>query len=325
MLGLHRLIVLLFRVIRFFDGIRRTREHLFSLLVTVPCSVVAAYLPDYVQFTDKVHFFGLTVVRDFHHQHAVYWLIVVSAIAYILERIVGGIAFPALSYLPWAVGTKALGFEAVTRNPDVALAWTTMLVNAACENRKRVRVICVGGKHLWSVAPVGVHSVSSAPLQAAREKGLVDAVMPTSDPNNPTVHQRFKTYSDAYKTQANFRTCSDLVSEMDDNKRTLLRSPGNTLVEHNILCMWRVVLTDEYCIVQNYFPNTEGSDSYKAPMFLFRKREPHKKTVKIDTYYDVFENMFRMISAASTSHHGPKDPTPSLNSPVTDAATPLTT
>ncbi len=300
MLGLHRLIFLLFRVIRFLDGIRRKRERLFSLIVTVPCSIVAEYLPDYVQFTDKVHFLGLTAIRGFHTQHPVQWFLAAAVIAYMLERIVGTVAFPALSYLPWAVATRALGFEAVTRNPDVQLAWTNMAVQAACKSGRRVRVICVSGKHLWSVAPAGVHSVTAAPLQAARQSGLIDAIMPTSNAANPTVAQRYKTYSDDFKRRANFGGCSGLVGEMEANKHTLLESPGNSLVEHDILCMWRVVMTDEYCIVQNYFPNTEGSDSYKAPTFLFRKREPHGETAKIDTYYEVFDNMFRLIGETST-------------------------
>lgn len=307
---MYRLSVWLFKAIRLLDLIRRKSELLFSILLTVPLSLLAIYLPNYVQFTDQVHIFGLAAVRDFHDQHLVYWTLSAAATTFLAERLVGHLVFPALTYLPWAVATRTLGFEAVTRNSDVTLDWTAMIVRRACEAKQRVRVICIGGKHLWSVVPPDVRSIEDAPLRLAKHTGLIDAVMPMSAADNPTVAFRYATYTDEFKSLANFREGPDLVHEMDDGKRSLLKYPDNRLYEHKILCMWRIVLTDEYCLTQNYFPNKGGGPSYRAPAFLFRKREP---SGNVDTYYDVFEQMFELIKKSAserTSMPPVSDPSP---------------
>jgi hypothetical protein len=124
-------------------------------------------------------------------------------------------------------------------------------------------------------------------------------IAPYPDPEHPTVRARFATYTSDFKDEQGLHSESDLVREMNEARANLLsKSRGNTITEHGILCMWRIVLTDEFCIVQSYFPNHGGSDSFKAPAFFYRNVNAGKAqgSSRIDSLYDTYAHMVDLVS-----------------------------
>ena len=116
----------------------------------------------------------------------------------------------------------------------------------------------------------------------------MDVIMPVSDPTNPTILGRFDTYTKEFKEEFKYENAASLAEETKRNKLELLKNGRNTLIEHNILCMWRVVILSEYCIVQTYFPNHAGVESNNAPIFVF------KKNAAVG-YYATFDLMFDLL------------------------------
>jgi hypothetical protein len=147
----------------------------------------------------------------------------------------------------------------------------------------RIRVICISGSHLFGSETEGLDS----PLRPWAERGLLDVVMPVSSPRHPTVLERHKRYRGELE-KLQYPDANALVEEIKRGK-AYLRSRGNTVTEHNILCMWRVIILQNYCLVQNYFPNLSGRNSDHAPTFVY------KNTGK-DSYYQAYLEMFSLVN-----------------------------
>ncbi len=122
--------------------------------------------------------------------------------------------------------------------------------------------------------------------------------MPVSDTATATIDARYHSYNEDFR-RAVYPSPEELVREVDISKSFLRTIPGNRITEHNILCMWRVILLDDYCIVQNYFPQTPGGHRHSddAPVFVFEK-----STECSFSYYKSFETMFDLIKTYTNLH-----------------------
>ena len=211
-------------------------------------------------------------------------------IGLILKFLVFEGLLPLLAYLPKTIANRTLGFAAVAVEEDASI---TITARHAEEHKgdEKVRVVCISGRHLFGPeeTPAGVFP----PLKELASKGKLEVLMPTSDVSNPTIAERFHTYGSAGES-IGVATIKDFLAEIDKGKAFLAKNSGNLLVEHDILCMWRMVLFPKICIVQNYFPNTKREASYKAPTLVFEKMEGEP-----NCYYEVFSNMFEMIKRSA--------------------------
>jgi hypothetical protein len=122
--------------------------------------------------------------------------------------------------------------------------------------------------------------------------------MPVSDWQNQTVAARYDTYSNRFRVETGIATPEDFLQEMDLGKEYLVEKK-NKLWEHSVLCMWRVVLFDKHCIVQNYFPNPYGEYSFAAPTFVFARYVGALQKEEEYSYYGTFSKMFELIRDGS--------------------------
>lgn len=111
--------------------------------------------------------------------------------------------------------------------------------------------------------------------------------MPRPSSDNPTLRHRWTQYSEDVK-KTSYPTV-DVLAEEAKRGRDFLLAHGNRVVEHQILCMWRVVLFHNYALVQNYFPNIDGSMSAHAPTFVYHNAGNY-------SYYQTFAEMYRLVS-----------------------------
>jgi hypothetical protein len=114
--------------------------------------------------------------------------------------------------------------------------------------------------------------------------------MPISHKNNPTIHERFRRYSPTMKREVYKDNVANLVDEVIAGKE-FLGSCGdgeNEVTEHNILCLWRVVILQNNCLVQSYFPNADGTVIEDAPVVVYQNTGPH-------SYYQTYVEMFELL------------------------------
>jgi hypothetical protein len=152
---------------------------------------------------------------------------------------------------------------------------------------ERIKVICISGQLLFGTQK----TAKDCPLGPWAQRGLLDAVMPSSSQTNPTVWHRWITYGEDIKRD-HYSDVGKLVKEIDDGKTLLKSHPNNTLSEHRILCMWRVVILHDHCLVQCYFPNVAGNISSMAATFVYEDTGPF-------SYYQTYAEMFRLIQQIS--------------------------
>jgi hypothetical protein len=148
-----------------------------------------------------------------------------------------------------------------------------------------IKVICISGHNLFTTA-----DNPNAPLAKYVNEGLVQALFPKSEEQNPTIKARYETYGASFKS-SKYPSVGDLVREIDISKSLIRKHGNNKVFEHDELCMWRVVILTEHCIVQNYFPNHAGCQSDLSPVFVFEK--------ELDcpfSYYETFSKMFDLLS-----------------------------
>ncbi len=107
-------------------------------------------------------------------------------------------------------------------------------------------------------------------------------------PDNPTISSRYGTYKERIQ-KSNYPSNADLVREIDISKDLLKGNVENKVFVHDELCMWRVVILSEHCLVQNYFPNHSGCQSDASPVFVFEKEEKFSHS-----YYETFQQMFQL-------------------------------
>lgn len=192
-----------------------------------------------------------------------------------------------IALVPFAhrsMAMKALGIimASVTRGEFSGLLESYVSDQPRTES---IRVICISGAGLFGNETSG----RDLPLRDWAQTGRLEVIMPVSSPDNPTVKQRWAQYSASTKRDS-YPTVGTLVDEINEGKK-FLRAHGNRVIEHHILCMWRVVLLHNYCFVQNYFPNLDGSLSNHAPTFVYVDEGNF-------SYYQTFSEMFRLVSIA---------------------------
>jgi len=149
-------------------------------------------------------------------------------------------------------------------------------------------VICISGESLFG----SKLTTDARPLRSWADRGKLDVVMPVSAADNPTLSERYETYSAEVKA-TRYSSVDDLIAEADAGKEYLL-AKANTVTEHNLLCMWRAVILQNYCIVQNYFPNSEGGLSDFAPALVYQNTGKY-------SYYQMYLEMSHIIKTRSSS------------------------
>jgi len=185
--------------------------------------------------------------------------------------------FPILFFVPQSIAMKNLGLLYVSDDPYES--W--QLIGEALQehdSNERIRVICISGRHLFKepTMPLPTGGGLSSPLHEKAVDGKLEVIMPISDFKNQTIKNRYATYSEDYKRRNLILTIDKFVEEINQGKE-FLKNNGNVLHQHNILCMWRVIIFSKHCIVQNYFPNPEGEHSFMSPTFVFQKI-PHSRS-----------------------------------------------
>lgn len=194
---------------------------------------------------------------------------------------------PTLRYAPQSIAMRSLGMHLVSAGGQTYEKLVARYLKRHAKN-ERIRIICISGKHLFfsSETPNRVPS----PLRNEAKQGTLDVLMPESDPKNSTIASRFETYSDDFKRDMSYNSANDLIDEIEESKKFLRENKKNTVTEHSMLCMWRVVILSDFCIVQSYFPNDHGRYSFLAPIFVFEKR------YGVDgAFYSTFESMFELV------------------------------
>ena len=230
----------------------------------------------------------------------------VSTVSAFLAFIICRAILPLLFYAPHAMSMRSMGLlEASVRKDGMRSSVEKYL--KWHEADRPIKVICISGRNLFG---------SQGPLFEAAEKGQLEVLFPQSDENNPTVKARYSTYKADFRTDT-YPTLTDLVREINISKAALKQNARNKIFEHAELCMWRVVLLSNHCLVQNYFPNHTGCHSDSAPVFVFYKEPecPH-------SYYDTFYQMFELIAQPHGNVDRPREclvavpPKKSLNNQI---------
>ena len=204
---------------------------------------------------------------------------------FVTELFLRGVV-PVLRYSCQASSMRELGLHLIITDPRQFCPVLSRFVNDHPRG-ERIRVICISGEYLF-VEPK-TRAGEDTPLHEHGRRGDLDVIMPISSCENPTVRGRFDTYSEAFRRENDYDDVDSLVEEIKRGKVDLLKNTRNTLVQHNILCMWRVVLLKEFAVVQTYFPNPYGKESNQAPIFVFKKNQDYG-------YYATFDQMFGLIA-----------------------------
>ncbi|MGH8047173.1 MAG: hypothetical protein ACREKL_08000 [Chthoniobacterales bacterium] len=194
-----------------------------------------------------------------------------------------------LFYVPQAITMKKLGLLYVVTDETEQ---TTVIEKCLKEHNPEtiVRVICISGRHLFREQwmPNG----KPCPLHKLATEGKLDVIMPRSHPENQTILRRHATYSELFKRANGIESVDSFITEIEAGKR-FLRHYGNTVREHDILCMWRVIILSSHSIVQSYFPNKSKTESFRAPMFVYSTGAPEEH---FDSYYNTHTQMFELVS-----------------------------
>ena len=265
----NRLFRRFFRLANRASELRETYPNWFKVILSIPIWLLLTYLAKALgidQFKDPSWWF-LPYWVSFA---AVTKLILSIILSAILVEVLGRGIFPILFYAPQALAMRSVGLLYVTEDPDESLRIIQKGVKQHDPNQK-IRVICISGRHLFREESMHLPSgPRKSPLHVAALGGNLEVIMPKSDQNNQTIKSRYITYSPEYKRENNIPTVHDFIGEIDLGK-AFLRTNGNIVQEHDILCMWRVIIFSNICMVQNYFPNPQGEHSFLAPIMVFRK------------------------------------------------------
>lgn len=179
-----------------------------------------------------------------------------------------------------AVDTMGLEWASIDGDMQAQLKWY-LRFQAPTE---RVRIICISGRSLFRETPDG----AEPPLMAWAKSGHIDLVVPRAIATNATVKERYGKYCTDFLQKNYPNGIDDLVDEMKKGIAHLKHFNGNTVTEHNVLVLWRVVLLSKFCIVQSYFPNAAGYESDRAPLFVYMKNGS-------SSFYETYSEMFDML------------------------------
>jgi hypothetical protein len=265
-----------FRFVNWLDHIRKKHPTGTKILLVLSSMLVSHLV--WIHWMEPI-LAPLQISQD----HKYYLFEVLSVV---FHFVVGGISFVVLTaFIPFVlIAQRAIAMHAL------GLAWVSItggdiqtLLNWYLRSHpeaEHVRVICLSGDTLFGAA--------GSPLRRWADRGKIDAVMPISSSDNATIRERYKRYSEELR-RTRYPTIDKLVGEVAAGKSFLARS-NNAITEHNILCMWRVVILQNFCLVQNYFPNLEGNASDAAPTFVYRNTGS-------ESYYQMYIEMFDLIKS----------------------------
>lgn len=258
------------------DALRKTHQRLYELILIVLVSYPAYYLW-------KAYGPHLPGDQADHTLYQIFHFLAIGGVAFVFGVVLKAV-LPWFLYLPYAAEMRALGLLRISTDNGSTLR----LVNAYIGGHDvstPVKIICISGKHLFR-EPRGEDR--DAPFNALAHQGKLDVVMPIASPTNPTILSRHESYDDGFRTAA-YPKLGDLVNEVQISQ-DFLRGLKNTVTSHDILCFWRVVIFSHVCLVQNYFPNTDGRDSDWAPTFVFENGAESSYS-----YYKTFSTMFNLV------------------------------
>lgn len=210
---------------------------------------------------------------------------IVATIGYFLLFIFLRAFLPLLFFVPHAVAMREMGLLEANVTPN-GIGCSIKKYLKWHDSDKSIRVICISGRTLFREV--------DSPLAEYSSKGQLEVLFPKSDPNNLTISARYSTYSEGFQTRT-YPDKSDLIREIEISKGIIRANRSNKLYEHNTICMWRVVLLSDHCLIQNYFPNHSGTHSDSSPVFVF-EREPKCQY----SYYETFQKMFDLLKGDST-------------------------
>lgn len=202
---------------------------------------------------------------------------------------------------------KDLGLLYITNNRAEA---AKLYEKAAKEHKKedKVKIICIAGKYLFretAMPDEDNQTLLPLPLNAFAIDGKLDVIMPVSDARNPTLKARYETYSDDYKMKNTVTTIEKFIERDVNLGKEFLLMRGNELSEHNILCMWRLVIFSEHCLVQNYFPNPRKADSFLSSVFMYGRKVEGEQA---HSYYETYRTMFELVKKYSVPVKSPELP-----------------
>ena len=260
------------------DRYRKRKPVPFHGWVTAAISTPAVFIWERVVrhfLPDKLQFFGSSPFI---------FELFLSVLTGVVVAVVVNPLLPSLLYLPYAAAMRSMGLLRATTAPGELGRLLEQYLDI--HDGSPIKVICISGRHLFREPR---DADTPAPLADAAKNGQLRVIMPVSIESNATVRARWNSYFKDYQERV-YPEPKSLISEIDAGK-TFLKKNGNVIVEHDILCMWRVVILSGHCLVQNYFPNLKGADSDRAPVFVF-ENSPECNF----SYYKTFDTMFELIS-----------------------------
>ncbi len=217
---------------------------------------------------------------------------VIAALSYLVLRCF----IPFFLVAQRAIATHTMGLVGASVAPGAIQQFLSWYIRPEIHPAaERIRIICISGERLFGSRETD----EDRPLRDWARRGKLDVVMPVSCTDNPTISERARRYCDDLKRER-YRDANDLVSEIDKGK-DFLHHYGNIVTEHDVLCMWRVVILQNYCLVQNYFPNIDGQFSDDAPTWVYQNTGKY-------SYYQTYLEMFELIKRHSGVRHLPERP-----------------
>lgn len=218
--------------------------------------------------------------------------------------------FKLLGFIPDALAIKTMGLVRVTVDERVAYDQLKQLADAFWQQYLKeddavIRVLCISGKRLfgWGKITIGGEELDP-PLKALVTNKRLEVLMPVSSKSNITIAERFKSYSPEFKKNNEYEDVSALANEVNAMKKHL-RQRLIPYQSHNSLCMWRVVLSPDFCFVQNYFPNKLDNHSDHAPAMIFKRiKSPQFECF---SYYYTFERMYELLKLQACADFGDDD------------------
>jgi hypothetical protein len=202
---------------------------------------------------------------------------------------------PMLAILPQAIAMKNLGLMFVSTSHGEC---ARLILKASSEHNpnEKVKVICISGRYLFREIRMPGDDGVSLPLHDLAMKGQLDVIMPVSNSNNATIKARYGTYTKEFLMANGIPNIQRFIDYEIEAGKEFLQHYENDVCEHDILCMWRVIIFSEHCLVQNYFPNATKAESYRAPMFMYAKRADGSEP---NSYYNTYLEMFNLIKSTS--------------------------
>lgn len=282
-----------FRSFALLDDFRQKHPVWTRLLISTPLSaallwMIYAHLPH----------FELTRVGL-----AIDWFLKAGIGLVISEGFLRGVV-PVMRYAGQGSSLRQLGLHLVFTDNRSYCRVVSKLVADHPKN-ERIRVICISGKYLFVEEKTLAGELT--PLHDHARRGLLDVLMPRSDAETPTIRARFDTYNEDFRRVHHYHSIDALVAEAVKSKAELAMNTRNRIIEHDILCLWRVVMLKEFCIVQTYFPNPHGNGSNEAPIFVFQRHPTDDNS----GYYATFANMFSLVEKYA-ARPKPGSPPPSV-------------